>query len=116
LFPQGGAGAMPGAWCALLLGAVCGLAAPCAALPQTTSLPVFDPAQLVQRLEETNFEAIEFLPPFAGMGRGEVLPNPSGSGGLQARVILLAPVNGWFREGFDTPDLVEAKALPDALR
>jgi predicted ATPase len=29
---------------------------------------------------------------------------------------LLAPVNGWFAEGFDTADLKEAKALLDELR
>ena len=28
---------------------------------------------------------------------------------------LLTPVYGWFTEGFDTPDLKEAKALLDAL-
>jgi predicted ATPase len=28
---------------------------------------------------------------------------------------LLAPVYGWFIEGFDTPDLIEAKALLDEL-
>jgi predicted ATPase len=28
---------------------------------------------------------------------------------------LLAPVYGWFTEGFDTPDLKEAKTLLDAL-
>jgi predicted ATPase len=28
---------------------------------------------------------------------------------------LLAPIYGWFTEGFDTPDLVEAKGLLDAL-
>jgi predicted ATPase len=28
---------------------------------------------------------------------------------------LLAPVYGWFTEGFDTPDLKEAKALLDAF-
>jgi predicted ATPase len=28
---------------------------------------------------------------------------------------LLAPVYGWFTEGFDTPDLKDAKALLDAL-
>ena len=28
---------------------------------------------------------------------------------------LLAPVYGWFTEGFDTRDLTEAKALLDAL-
>ena len=29
---------------------------------------------------------------------------------------LLAPVYGWFTEGFDTLDLKEAKALLDDLR
>ena len=29
---------------------------------------------------------------------------------------LLAPVYGWFTEGFDTADLQDAKALLDALR
>jgi predicted ATPase len=29
--------------------------------------------------------------------------------------VLLAPVYGWFTEGFDTADLQEAKALLDAL-
>ncbi len=28
---------------------------------------------------------------------------------------LLAPVYGWFTEGFDTPDLRDAKALLDEL-
>ena len=28
---------------------------------------------------------------------------------------LLAPVYGWFTEGFDTPDLKEAKALLDEI-
>jgi len=28
---------------------------------------------------------------------------------------LLAPIRGWFTEGFDTPDLIEAKALLDQL-
>ena len=28
---------------------------------------------------------------------------------------LLAPLYGWFTEGFDTADLQEAKALLDAL-
>jgi predicted ATPase len=29
---------------------------------------------------------------------------------------LLAPVYAWFTEGFDTRDLIEAKALLDELR
>ena len=29
---------------------------------------------------------------------------------------LLAPIFGWFTEGFDMPDLIEAKALLEALR
>jgi predicted ATPase len=28
---------------------------------------------------------------------------------------LLAPIYGWFTEGFDTPDLKEVKALLDEL-
>jgi predicted ATPase len=28
---------------------------------------------------------------------------------------LLAPIHGWFTEGFDTRDLKEAKALLDEL-
>jgi predicted ATPase len=28
---------------------------------------------------------------------------------------LLAPVYGWFTEGFDTPDLAEARTLVDSL-
>jgi predicted ATPase len=28
---------------------------------------------------------------------------------------LVAPVYGWFTEGFDTPDLIDAKALLDEL-
>ncbi len=28
---------------------------------------------------------------------------------------LLEPIYGWFTEGFDTPDLIEAKALLEAL-
>jgi hypothetical protein len=28
---------------------------------------------------------------------------------------LLAPIYGWFTEGFDTLDLIEAKALLDQL-
>ena len=31
------------------------------------------------------------------------------------RVAFLAPVYGWFTEGFDTADLKEAKALLDEL-
>lgn len=36
-------------------------------------------------------------------------------GERQRALDLLAPVYDWFTEGFDTPDLVEAKALLDAL-
>jgi predicted ATPase len=33
----------------------------------------------------------------------------------QQALELLAPVYGWFTQGFDTRDLKEAKALLDAL-
>jgi predicted ATPase len=36
-------------------------------------------------------------------------------GNVQQARELLAPVYGWFTEGFDTRDLKEAKALLDAL-
>ncbi len=36
-------------------------------------------------------------------------------GKVQQARELLAPVHGWFTEGFDTRDLKEAKALLDAL-
>jgi hypothetical protein len=36
-------------------------------------------------------------------------------GKLEAARELLAPVYGWFTEGFDTPDLKDAKALLDEL-
>jgi len=43
-----------------------------------------------------------------------------GSGGTGANVrearALLAPVYGWFTEGFDTPDLIDAGALLETLR
>ena len=41
-----------------------------------------------------------------------------GCGAIRARTItreLLAPVYGWFTEGFDTFDLKEAKTLLDEL-
>jgi predicted ATPase len=36
-------------------------------------------------------------------------------GKVQQARELLAPVYGWFTEGFDTPDLKQAKALLDEL-
>ena len=36
-------------------------------------------------------------------------------GRTQQALELLAPVYGWFTEGFDTLDLKEAKALIDTL-
>jgi predicted ATPase len=35
--------------------------------------------------------------------------------GKHQQAELLAPIYGWFTEGFDTRDLKEAKALLDAL-
>jgi predicted ATPase len=35
--------------------------------------------------------------------------------GLRCGCELLAPIYGWFTEGFDTRDLKEAKALLDDL-
>jgi hypothetical protein len=41
------------------------------------------------------------------------LRDPPASGGR--RVTSFAPVYGWFTEGLDTPDLIEAKALLDEV-
>ena len=38
-----------------------------------------------------------------------------GQGKMQQARELLAPVYGWFTEGFDTRDLKEAKALLEEL-
>jgi hypothetical protein len=43
-------------------------------------------------------------------------PQPAGEIAPAARRDLLAPVYEWFTEGFDTPDLKEAKALLEELR
>jgi predicted ATPase len=40
----------------------------------------------------------------------------AGQGEREKAQDLLAPIYGWFTEGFDTPDLIEAKALLEALR
>ena len=37
-------------------------------------------------------------------------------GQRQAAYELLAPILGWFTEGFDTPDLLQAQMLLDELR
>jgi hypothetical protein len=38
-----------------------------------------------------------------------------GCGSMKARARKLAPIYGWFTEGFDTPDLREAKTLLNAV-
>jgi len=37
-------------------------------------------------------------------------------GGADNACCLLAPVYDWFTEGFDTPDLKDAKALLEELK
>jgi hypothetical protein len=41
---------------------------------------------------------------------------PSGKRSKPGPSKTLTPVYGWFTEGFDTPDLKDAKALLDELR
>lgn len=47
---------------------------------------------------------------------GGMVTSDAGGLLLEAARDLLAPVYGWFTEGFDTADLKNAKALLDALR
>jgi hypothetical protein len=48
-------------------------------------------------------------------GRCHSRPPMAERGERQKARDLLAPVYGWFTEGFDTPDLIEPKHLVDAL-
>ena len=47
--------------------------------------------------------------------RDEARPAVGGAGRATEAHDLLAPVYGWFTEGFDTADLKDAKALLDEL-
>jgi hypothetical protein len=49
-------------------------------------------------------------------GRSEPRPASPRPGRHVESRNLLTPVYGWFTEGFDTPDLKEAKVLLDELR
>lgn len=51
-----------------------------------------------------------------GPARGDESRSAVGEQGRRAEAYeLLAPVYGWFTEGFGTADLAEARALLDAL-
>ena len=51
-----------------------------------------------------------------GAAGGDEPGTPVAAAGKQAEAYeLLAPVYGWFTEGFDTADLQEARALLDEL-
>ncbi len=54
------------------------------------------------------------LPPGCSGSSGTAFDFDFGLGDTEARE-LLAPVYGWFTEGFDTADLKEAKALLEEL-
>ena len=63
-------------------------------------------------VEETHKSKEASLGTAGGDEHGAALARP-GKG--QQACELLAPVYGWFTEGFDTLDLKEAKALLDEL-
>jgi predicted ATPase len=67
----------------------------------------FDRALAVARQQRTKSWELRAAMSMARLWRSQGKPQ-------QARE-LLAPVYGWFTEGFDTLDLKEAKALLDAL-
>jgi predicted ATPase len=67
----------------------------------------FDRALAVARQQQAKSWELRAAMSMARLWRDQRKPQ-------QARE-LLAPVYGWFTEGFDTPDLKEAKALLDAL-
>jgi predicted ATPase len=67
----------------------------------------FDRALAVARQQQAKSWELRAAMSMARLWRGQ---------GKQGEALaLLAPVYGWFTEGFDTLDLKEAKALPDEL-
>ena len=67
----------------------------------------FDRAVAVARQQQTKSWELRAAMSMARLWRDQ--------GKLQQARELLAPVYGWFTEGFDTRDLKEAKALLDEL-
>ena len=75
------------------------------------------PGQLVRVLRRT--AEVDLVAGVGGQGElgfawelGQVLMR---QGQRQVAYDLLAPIYGWFSEGFDTPDLRNARALLDDL-
>ena len=67
----------------------------------------FDRALAVAREQEAKSWELRAAMSMARLWRGQ--------GKRQQARDLLAPIYGWFTEGFDTPDLKEAKALLDTV-
>jgi predicted ATPase len=67
----------------------------------------FDRALAVARRQQAKFWELRAAMSLARLWRDQ--------GKVQQARELLAPVYGWFTEGFDTRDLKDAKALLDAL-
>jgi len=67
----------------------------------------FERALAVARAEQAKFWELRAAMSTARLWRDQ--------GKQDAARDLLAPVYGWFKEGFDTRDLKEAKALLDEL-
>jgi predicted ATPase len=67
----------------------------------------FDPALSVARQQQAKSLELRASMSLARLWRCQ--------GKVQQARELLAPVYGWFTEGFDTRDLKEAEALLDAL-
>jgi predicted ATPase len=72
-------------------------------LPDAAKAPYFERALAVARQQQALRAAMSMARLWRDQGKCE-----------EARE-LLAPVYGWFTEGFDTRDLKEAKALLDEL-
>jgi predicted ATPase len=77
-------------------------------LPDTAKAPsYFDRAQTVARQQQAKSWELRAAMSMARLWRNQ--------GKRDEARELLAPVYGWFTEGFDTRDLKEAKALLEAL-
>jgi predicted ATPase len=68
----------------------------------------FDPSLAIARRQQAKSWELRTATSYARLMRDQ--------GRLQEAYELLAPVYGWFTEGFDTADLKEAKGVLDGLR
>jgi predicted ATPase len=95
-------------WCEAEINRIAGEIALLSPTPNATKAErYFEHALEVARLQQAKSWELRAATSLARLWRSQ--------GKVQQARELLAPVYGWFTEGFDTRDLKEAKALLEAL-